>query len=60
MIIVSYLTKAPSYEKISGLTYGTITAEDREKSRASWSTVEVIFSVILMVIIVAIYLYFTG
>jgi len=60
MVVVSYLTDAPSYEKINGLTYGTITAEDREKSRASWSSIEVILSVLLMVIIVAIYLYFTG
>jgi len=60
MIAVSYLTKAPSYEKIKGLTYGTVTKEDRQKSRASWSSIEVILSVLLMVIIVAIYLYFRG
>jgi SSS family solute:Na+ symporter len=60
MIIVSYLTKAPSYEKIDGLTYGTTSLEDREKSRASYSKSDVAFSVILMVIIVAAYLYFRG
>jgi SSS family solute:Na+ symporter len=60
MIAVSYFTKAPSYEKIKGLTYGTVTEEDRQKSRASWSSIEVILSVLLMVIIVAIYLYFRG
>jgi SSS family solute:Na+ symporter len=60
MFAVSYLTKAPSYEKISGLTFGTTTTEDREKSRSSWSKVDVVFSVILLIIIVAIYMYFTG
>jgi SSS family solute:Na+ symporter len=60
MFAVSYLTQAPSYEKISGLTFGTTTVEDREKSRSSWSTVDVVFSVILLVIIVAVYMYFTG
>jgi SSS family solute:Na+ symporter len=60
MIVVSYMTEAPSYEKIRGLTYGTITAEDRQQSRASWSSVEVILSFVLMAIIVAIYLYFRG
>jgi SSS family solute:Na+ symporter len=60
MFAVSYLTKAPSYEKISGLTFGTTTVEDREKSRSSWSKVDVVFSVILLIIIVAIYMYFTG
>jgi SSS family solute:Na+ symporter len=60
MVVVSYLTKAPSYEKIDGLTYGTTSLEDREKSRASYSKSDVAFSVILMVIIVAAYLYFRG
>jgi SSS family solute:Na+ symporter len=60
MFAVSYLTKAPSYEKISGLTFGTTTVEDREKSRSSWTKADVVFSVILLVIIVAIYMYFTG
>jgi hypothetical protein len=27
MIVISYLTAPPSYEKISGLTYGTVTDE---------------------------------
>jgi len=60
MVTVSYLTKRPSYEKISGLTYGTTSDKDREKSRSSWSKADVVFSVILVAIIVVIYLYFTG
>jgi SSS family solute:Na+ symporter len=60
MIVVSYLTEPPSYEKISGLTYGTTTLEDREKSRSSWSKGDVIFSALLLALIVAAYMYFTG
>ncbi|MHC4214215.1 MAG: sodium:solute symporter [Planctomycetota bacterium] len=60
MILVSYMTAAPSYEKISGLTYGTMTDDDRQKSRSSWSKGDVFFSVLLMVIIVLAYLYFRG
>jgi SSS family solute:Na+ symporter len=60
MIVVSYMSKAPAYEKIKGLTYGTTTIDDKQKSRASWSYLEVILSVLLLVIIVAIYLYFRG
>jgi SSS family solute:Na+ symporter len=60
MIVVSYLTEPPSYEKISGLTYGTRSLEDREKSRSSWTKADVIFSIVLLVFIVAAYLYFTG
>ena len=60
MVLVSYMSKAPSYEKIKGLTYGTTTAEDKEKSKASYSKADVIFSVALVIIIVAIYVYFSG
>jgi SSS family solute:Na+ symporter len=60
MIVVSYLTEPPSYEKISGLTYGTRTLEDRQRSRASWTRTDVIFSIVLLIFIVAAYLYFTG
>jgi SSS family solute:Na+ symporter len=60
MIVVSYLTEPPSYERISGLTYGTTTPQDQEKSRSSWTKSDVIFSIILLVVIVAAYMYFTG
>ncbi len=60
MIVVSYLTKAPSYEKISGLTYGTVTDEHRKESRSSWSTIDVVLSVLLCILILGAYLYFRG
>jgi SSS family solute:Na+ symporter len=60
MIIVSYMTKEPLYEKISGLTFGTLTDEDKKTTRSSWSTGDVVMSGLLLVIIVVIYLYFTG
>ncbi len=60
MIIVSYLTEEPLYEKISGLTYGTTTEEDRNTTHASWSKGDVVASVLLLVLIVLAYLYFTG
>jgi len=60
MIVVSYLTEPPSYEKISGLTYGTVTAEQRKESRASWTSSDVIASGIVLALILAAYLYFTG
>lgn len=60
MILVSYATEKPNYEKIKGLTYGTESDEDRAKSRASWSAVDVIFSCVVLAIIIAAYLYFRG
>jgi len=60
MIAVSYATEKPNYEKIRGLTYGTESDEDRQKSRASWSAIDVIFSCVVLAIIIAAYLYFRG
>jgi SSS family solute:Na+ symporter len=60
MIIVSYLTEKPDYEKIKGLTYGTVTAEDKATSRSSWNVTDVVFSCVVMAIIIAAYLYFRG
>jgi SSS family solute:Na+ symporter len=60
MMGVSYMTPAPAYEKISGLTYATVTAEDRARSRHSWDTRDVVLSVVVLVLIAAAYLYFQG
>jgi SSS family solute:Na+ symporter len=59
-IVVSYATKQPDYAKIGGLTYSTLTAEDRRASRATWTTKDVILSLLLIALIIAIYSYFTG
>ena len=60
MYVVSYMTEAPDYQKISGLTYATVTAEDQATSRASWNRTDVIGSAAVLVGILAAYLYFTG
>jgi SSS family solute:Na+ symporter len=60
MYVVSYMTEEPDYAKIRGLTYATVTHEDRAASRASWNRNDVIASVAVLVAILAAYLYFTG
>jgi SSS family solute:Na+ symporter len=60
MIGVSYATEPPAYEKISGLTYGTLTDEDRAATRAGWDWRDVASSVLVLVLIIAAYLYFSG
>ncbi|ARA93863.1 MAG: Na+/glucose cotransporter [Bacteroidetes bacterium] len=60
MIGVSYMTEPPAYEKIRGLTYGTLTEQDRAESRASWTWVDVALSALVLALILAAYLYFTG
>ncbi len=60
MLIVSYLTEAPAYEKISGLTFSTLSTDDRAENRASWTTSDVVWSALVVVFIVMAYLYFNG
>lgn len=60
MIAVSLSSNEPAYAKISGLTYGTITDDHRRESRSSWSIGDVIASVVLVILIVLIYMSFTG
>lgn len=60
MYAVSYATEKPAEERIIGLTFGTVTEEQRRATRASWNTWDVVASVIVVLAIVAAYLYFTG
>jgi len=59
-IVVSYATAPPDYAKISGLTYSTLSSEDRRASRMTWNLKDALLSVLLIVIILAVYLYFRG
>jgi len=60
MVVVSYATAPPASEQLAGLTYGTITPADRASSRASWGAREVIASAVVLLLILAAYLYFRG
>ena len=60
MVGVSYMTAAPDYQKISGLTFKTLTDDHRRMSRSSWTWRDVMTSVLLMAIIITIYLVFRG
>ncbi|OMP32806.1 sodium:solute symporter [Mangrovimonas sp. DI 80] len=59
-VTVSLATGAPNYEKISGLSFGTLTAEDKAASKGSYATIDIVLSVLLVVIVVAILSYFTS
>jgi len=60
MVVVSHATNEPAYDKINGLTYGTLTDEDRRQSRLSWNKWDVIASLGVMGAILAAYSYFRG
>jgi len=60
MLAVSYATKQPDYDKINGLTYGTTSKGDKEASKASWTMADIFTSGLVMVLIIAMYIYFSG
>jgi SSS family solute:Na+ symporter len=59
-ISVSYMTPEPSLEKIKGLTFSTMSDEDRKETRASWDAKDVLLSGLVLLLILAAYLYFQG
>ena len=59
MVVISLLTPKPNEEQIRGLTFATTVAEDKVASRASWNKLDVILSLIVVAIIVAVFMYFS-
>jgi SSS family solute:Na+ symporter len=60
MVVVSYMTAAPSMQQIQGLTYGTRTEEQKRQTRESWGAVDVFTSFVVIAAIIAAYIYFRG
>jgi SSS family solute:Na+ symporter len=60
LIAVSYLTAPPPVGQLTGLTYATVTEEHRRESRASWTRADVLSSAVVLLLILAAYLYFNG
>jgi SSS family solute:Na+ symporter len=60
MVVVSYLTPAPDYGRMKGLTYETATHEDRARTYASWDWRDVASSCFVLAMILLAYLYFRG
>jgi len=59
MILVSVFTEKPSEKQLNGLTYATTVAEDRAKSRSSWNRWDVILSLIVVIVVVSAFIYFS-
>ncbi len=60
MVGVSYASEAPSYKSIEGLTFGTVTEAQKAETKASYTTSDVAWSVVVCVLIVVAYVYFSG
>lgn len=59
-ITVSLLTPKPAPEQIVGLTYGTLTAEQKAANKASYGWGEIVSSLIVLGLVIGILMYFTG
>ena len=60
MVAVSYMSSPPPEAQIRSLTFGTTTADDKRKTRASWDWREVAASAFVLAAILGAYLYFRG
>jgi len=58
--IQGYLTEQPDARQISGLTFATISKEDKAKTRASWGAMELVASIVVLACILFACLYFRG
>ncbi len=60
MIAVSYATEPPTALQVTNLTLGGVTEEQRTAVRASYTTMDIVATVVVLILIAAAYLYFTG
>ncbi len=58
--VVSLMTKPPDFEKIKGLTFGTLSPEQKAEARASYTKTDIVVSAILVLIVISVLVYFRG
>lgn len=59
LVAGSFCTPAQDDEQLAGLTYATTVSTDRESSRASWGTREVVLSLVVIAVLLAILVTFS-
>lgn len=59
-IVASLSTAPPTLDQIRGLTFGTLTDEQKQSNRDSFNIWDVIVSALLLVIVITILVYFRG
>ena len=58
-VTVSLLTAEPDYKHIRGLSYGTLSEKDRINSEKSYSSLDIVLSVVLVLIVIGILVFFS-
>ena len=59
IIAISYASAPETEEKLRGLTWWTVPAEDRADTRSTWGAPEVIGTVVVLGLVLGVYLYFS-
>jgi SSS family solute:Na+ symporter len=59
-VVVSLLTPPPAYETIRGLTYGSLTEEQKLANRNSYTIWDIIISLVVIAIVAFVMMTFTG
>lgn len=59
-ITVSLLTEKPKEAQIVGLTFGSLTAEQKAANKASYSWADIAASIVVIAIVIGVLTYFTG
>tara|TARA_B100000780_G_scaffold77158_1_gene52094 strand:+ start:8792 stop:10462 length:1671 start_codon:yes stop_codon:yes gene_type:complete len=58
-ISVSLATNPPDYKQIIGLSFGTLSEEQKIENKNSYDTIDVLLSIVLIVLVVGVLSYFT-
>ena len=60
LVAVSWLTPAPPTEKTDNLTFGTISEEEKRNNKNSYSWVDIVVSILIIAVVVAVMIFFNG
>ena len=58
-VSVSLMTSEPDYQRIKGLSFGTLSRENKEDFKNSYSNVDIGLSILLVFIVISILIYFS-
>ena len=60
MVVVSYFTEEPDKKSIKGLTFFTLSDDQKNKDRSSVSTNDILMTIVVLLLILFAYIYFSG
>ena len=59
-IAVSLATSPPNYKQIVGLSFGTLTKQQKAENKKSYDPIDIILSVVLIILVIGVLSYFTA